>query len=354
MNDVYPFLEANHATRVDAEGNLFVRCPYIDAETMWAAGAEPEEAECEFCVYLKKMIDPTLPGYFDHECEDGDGDPPIAGGAHGKVHMWSEYPSCKVPLRKVGAFDIFITTHAGRFDDFPIADAAWRKLGGKDFFVIRQGDTGSYACRPSATHSRAIGDDYNWTTNPMRRPRPATFAMDPQMPTFYNKCWKPLGYGWGGNWKSAVDPMHITKLPNEGGDGRLYVPRGVVPPPAPQPQPGASYTVKAGDTLSSIAAKFGTTWQALAKLNKLPDANRLEVGQRLLVAKTPNQHSHSTPTIRLGAKGSAVTDLQKHLKISADGVFGPKTDKAVRSFQGSNGLVADGIVGAKTWARIHA
>ncbi|MCC6159525.1 MAG: peptidoglycan-binding protein [Deltaproteobacteria bacterium] len=34
--------------------------------------------------------------------------------------------------------------------------------------------------------------------------------------------------------------------------------------------------------------------------------------------------------------------------ISADGVFGPNTDKAVRDFQRSKGLVVDGIVGPTT------
>lgn len=40
-----------------------------------------------------------------------------------------------------------------------------------------------------------------------------------------------------------------------------------------------TYTVKAGDTLSGIAGKYGTTWQALAALNGIADANRINVGQ---------------------------------------------------------------------------
>lgn len=43
------------------------------------------------------------------------------------------------------------------------------------------------------------------------------------------------------------------------------------------------YTVKKGDTLSAIAKKHGTTWQRLAKLNNLKDANIIHVGQRLKV-----------------------------------------------------------------------
>lgn len=43
------------------------------------------------------------------------------------------------------------------------------------------------------------------------------------------------------------------------------------------------YTVKAGDNLSSIAVKYGTTWQAIAKLNGLTNANLIYAGQKLIV-----------------------------------------------------------------------
>jgi murein DD-endopeptidase MepM/ murein hydrolase activator NlpD len=57
-------------------------------------------------------------------------------------------------------------------------------------------------------------------------------------------------------------------------------------------------------------------------------------------------------TVSRGSKGADVKYLQKKLGITADGDFGPNTDKAVRAFQSSKGLVVDGIVGAKTWAAI--
>lgn len=63
----------------------------------------------------------------------------------------------------------------------------------------------------------------------------------------------------------------------------------------------------------------------------------------------------SMPTLRLGSRGSAVTDLQRRLTAAgfspgaADGIFGGQTDSAVRSFQRARGLGADGIVGPMTW-----
>lgn len=43
------------------------------------------------------------------------------------------------------------------------------------------------------------------------------------------------------------------------------------------------YTVKAGDTLSGIAAKYGTTWQALAQANGIANPNIIFVGQRITI-----------------------------------------------------------------------
>ncbi len=37
---------------------------------------------------------------------------------------------------------------------------------------------------------------------------------------------------------------------------------------------------------------------------------------------------------------------------SIDGKIGPKTKKAIKDFQGANGLTADGKVGPKTWAKL--
>ena len=64
------------------------------------------------------------------------------------------------------------------------------------------------------------------------------------------------------------------------------------------------------------------------------------------------------PTLRLGSTGYHVVALQQllndhgYLKDGIDGIFGVKTEAAVKKFQSAQGLKVDGIVGPKTWAAL--
>jgi hypothetical protein len=63
------------------------------------------------------------------------------------------------------------------------------------------------------------------------------------------------------------------------------------------------------------------------------------------------------PTLKFGSKGTWVGKLQSALnskgaKLKRDEHFGSLTLNAVRNFQKSKGLVVDGIVGPKTWAKL--
>jgi peptidoglycan hydrolase-like protein with peptidoglycan-binding domain len=55
------------------------------------------------------------------------------------------------------------------------------------------------------------------------------------------------------------------------------------------------------------------------------------------------------PTLRRGMNGDFVSQLQRLVGLSPDGDFGAKTEAAVRAFQRTHDLVADGIVGPKSW-----
>jgi peptidoglycan hydrolase-like protein with peptidoglycan-binding domain len=65
---------------------------------------------------------------------------------------------------------------------------------------------------------------------------------------------------------------------------------------------------------------------------------------------------NSGPKLQEGSSGSDVRRVQRILVMiklfgweEIDGIFGPKTKGAVKSFKESEGLVEDGIVGPATW-----
>lgn len=58
--------------------------------------------------------------------------------------------------------------------------------------------------------------------------------------------------------------------------------------------------------------------------------------------------------LRRGSRGAAVKKLQQALGIGADGIFGPGTEKAVKAFQEKNGLDPDGLAGPETLAKVDA
>ena len=75
-------------------------------------------------------------------------------------------------------------------------------------------------------------------------------------------------------------------------------------------------------------------------------------------AKLPSDPQ--TPLLSQSATGAAISALQKGLKVYAaqnpaadpgpiDGIFGLRTEAAVRAYQSDRGVTVDGIVGDQTW-----
>lgn len=63
-------------------------------------------------------------------------------------------------------------------------------------------------------------------------------------------------------------------------------------------------------------------------------------------------------TIKYGSTGEDVKKLQEELNkygygLATDGIFGVKTQSAVRDYQKNNGLSVDGIVGVNTWGKLN-
>jgi peptidoglycan hydrolase-like protein with peptidoglycan-binding domain len=113
-----------------------------------------------------------------------------------------------------------------------------------------------------------------------------------------------------------------------------------------------------GDTLYSLAKKHGTTVAALRRANGL-SGSLIVPGETL---KLPNASSAAKPSpsaahprallvgrqLARGDAGADVATLQKLLKVSANGTFGPETERAVRVLQRAHGLNPDGVVSKRT------
>ena len=56
--------------------------------------------------------------------------------------------------------------------------------------------------------------------------------------------------------------------------------------------------------------------------------------------------------LKIGSKGDDVKKLQEKLGLSADGAFGPGTEKAVKKWQIDHDLTPDGLVGEGTWNKM--
>lgn len=111
--------------------------------------------------------------------------------------------------------------------------------------------------------------------------------------------------------KTGTDWHQIASINGIGDPYTIYpgqvlrLPGGSAPAPAPA---GGSYTVVSGDTLSGIAAKFGTSWQTLQAINGLADPNKIYPGQVLKVpgGAAPTPPSVQTYTVKSGDNLSSI------------------------------------------------
>ncbi|MDZ5713617.1 peptidoglycan-binding protein [Jeotgalibacillus haloalkalitolerans] len=116
--------------------------------------------------------------------------------------------------------------------------------------------------------------------------------------------------------------------------------------------------------VAAIAKSMGFTWGG--DWTSFPDASHLEYTKGLTwrdlqAGRRPSftqvQGVEKT-WLEFGDEGAGVKAMQELLNshgydLVTDGIFGPKTERAVRSFQSENGLIVDGVYGVKTKAALE-
>lgn len=81
---------------------------------------------------------------------------------------------------------------------------------------------------------------------------------------------------------------------------------------------------------------------------------------KLCVNTLIKNYNFGAVTLRSGSKGDAVMELQRFLNyklnlgLTIDGKLGPKTIAVIKKWQKDNGLVSDGLIGAKTKAKMNS
>ncbi|MCO7175568.1 M15 family metallopeptidase [Sporolactobacillus kofuensis] len=113
---------------------------------------------------------------------------------------------------------------------------------------------------------------------------------------------KAEGFKWGGDWRSFKDNPHFELYDAAGGEKAPTAVKKSVKPTKPK-----------------------TSKKATISVVKFPGI------------------------LKQGSKGKDVQRVQNAVGVKADGKFGPATKKAVQAYQKRHGLVADGIIGEKTW-----
>ena len=107
---------------------------------------------------------------------------------------------------------------------------------------------------------------------------------------------------------------------------------------------GGGQVIEAKGTASGVAAGPVSKWQETAHWVNVEYPEGVIFRMRNVLRK--------------GSSGMEVRDLQEMLTgagypLEADGVFGEKTEAAVRAFQADHGLTTDGICGKNTWAALE-
>lgn len=201
------------------------------------------------------------------------------------------------------------------------------ELSGYD---VKPGETWGYACRPvsgtrtASNHSWGTAVDINAPSNPYasalwhqrnaRGTRPFGLALVTNIPQQVVELWEAHGFRWGGRYGGKPDPMHFEFMGSvaeaKAHETRLrqfLAGNGKPAPPAPKPAPPSSSTPRVL-RLTSPMMKGGD----------VKDLQRLLIALGYLPAR------------------------------SDDGVFGPKTEAAVRRLQQAMNVPADGMYGPVT------
>lgn len=191
----------------------------------------------------------------------------------------------------LAAWDIWLADYTGE-PDIPCA-------------VQQTGSTGKIPGIPGNVDTNLCFKEFDAPQQPSPPSAPAAAA--PTVPSTYTvKAGETLSgiAARFGTTYQAIAALNGIANPNLIYPGQVLKLTGAASatPSAPAAPAAATYTVKPGDTLSAIAAKFATSYRQLATLNKISDPNKIYPGQVLRLSATAEQPkpAQTTYTVKAG------------------------------------------------------
>jgi hypothetical protein len=104
-------------------------------------------------------------------------------------------------------------------------------------------------------------------------------------------------------------------------------------------------------TLSGVAESVEAMQKAVLMAGNIEGVSGVKVDNLTTPA---GSEKDDRPILALSSTGELVKQVQAKVGVGADGIYGQKTEAAVRAFQSAHGLDADGIVGPKTWKALDS
>ncbi len=163
-------------------------------------------------------------------------------------------------------------------------------------------------------------------------------------------------FNWPYN-EPTLGPAHVADtvdFPADGSDSILLPPMidtdpGVIFDPPAVPAVGDTYVVRKGDTLSAIASMYGTSWKKLAALNNLSNANKLLVGQEIVI---PSGLNASSSRVTRPAAGSSkpITEGTTYVIQRGDTLSGiaSRAGVTIAELKAANAMSSNRIIAGKS------
>ena len=218
-----------------------------------------------------------------------------------------------------------------------------------------------------SNHSSGTAIDCNAPRHPLGRSGTFSAAQRTRIHAIVASCNGVVR--WGGDYSGRTDEMHF-EINVRPGDPRIaQLVKKIGGGSTPTPAPVAWTTVERGaNGFRTTAVQhllrqrgYSLTVDGVFGAGTEGTVKAFQSARRLVADGVvgPKTWTALVVTVERGSRGQAVVAAQTLLthrgyRLTADGVFGSMTATKTQAYQSTHGLTADGVVGTRTWARLTA